>query len=83
MYAIQNDQEPGNWGYIIEYNHQLLIKQFTIPALEGAKLFKSKKDAEKVGSLVTLKLNNSSRPSISKKELDSLGIVTQHNEHKN
>ncbi len=75
MYAIENDKKPGNWGYIIEYNHHLVIKQFIIPAIEGEKPFSSKVDAEKVGELVTSKLNHSLHPSVSKKELDSLGII--------
>lgn len=75
MYVIESDEKAGTWGYIIECNSHLIIRQFTIPALEGEKNFTSKSQAEKVGTLVTTKLNHFLRPSVSKQELDSMGII--------
>lgn len=82
MYVIENDKKPGSWGYIIEFNHHLMIRQFTIPALEGEQQFNSKAEAEKVGKLVTSKLNQSLRPSVTKKELLALGIIKASTDEK-
>lgn len=82
MYVIENENKPGSWGYIIEFNHHLLIRQFTIPALEGEQPFNSKNDAEKVGILVTSKLNQSLHPSVTKRELAALGIIKSSTDEK-
>jgi Domain of unknown function (DUF4907) len=75
VFVVQKDDNAANWGYEIEHNHKLMIKQFSIPALEGEQPFASKEQAAQTGGLVAKKLNLSMRPTISKAELDSLGII--------
>jgi len=78
--AVQQDgNDTGQWGYVIFKNERLLIQQFTIPALEGNKHFNRKEHAALVGSLVAKKLNEAKHPAITKRELDSLGIIPLKN----
>lgn len=66
------------YGYMIFYNNQKLIDQKIIPAIEGNKVFKSKKDAYLCAKLVAEKLfDGNMLPSVSQKELDSLQINTK------
>lgn len=75
VFVVEKNNDKNSWGYIVEYRHKLIIKQFSIPALEGEQPFKNKEQATLVGDLVTKKLNMSMRPAITKTELDSLGIT--------
>ena len=64
------------WGYTIYKNDKKFIIQEHIPAIGTIKTFQSKEEAEKIGSLVKIKLeHNVIPPSISIKELDSLKIT--------
>lgn len=63
------------WGYKIFDNDKPFIVQERIPATAGTKRFKTKDDAQKCAELVVTKINNFDFPSISKNELDSLGVV--------
>ena len=72
---VQKNLKDTTWGYIIMQHDRELIRQFSIPAVEGNQPFRSKEQAALTGNLVAGKLNNSLRPAISKKELDSLGII--------
>lgn len=77
--AVQQDgRDTGAWGYVIFHNDKLMIQQFTIPALEGNKHFTGREQATLVGNLVAEKLNHAKHPGITKKELDSLGIIPLH-----
>jgi hypothetical protein len=77
--AVQQDgKDTGVWGYVVFHNDKLMIQQFTIPALEGNKHFAGKEQAALVGNLVAEKLNHAKHPGITKKELDSLGIIPLH-----
>jgi len=63
------------WGYDIILNGKPYIHQFHIPALAGDKRFERESDAQKVQKLVVWKINKKiSPPTVSVKELDSLGI---------
>ncbi len=63
------------WGYKIFRDDKLYVLQPNIPAVEGNKGFKTKEDAEKAAQLVIYKVNKGiAPPSVSVKELDSLGI---------
>ena len=82
-YAVQKDVPEKMWGYIIERNHHLIIQQFYVPALAGEQRFKNMEEAERVGNYVANKLNRSLHPSVTKTELDSLGIIKlKHAEQK-
>lgn len=68
----------NGYGYIIFYNNQKLIDQKVIPAIEGNKVFSSKKDAYLCAKLVAERLfDGNMLPSISQKDLDSLQIKSK------
>jgi hypothetical protein len=78
--AVQQDgKDTGTWGYVIFKLDKIMIQQFTIPALQGNKHFDTRQQAELVGNLVAEKLNHAKHPGVTKKELDSLGIIQSHN----
>lgn len=79
VFTVQKSYSDTSWGYIIEHDNRVLIKQFSIPVLQGNLPFRNKQQAAMMGELVAGKLNNAQRPSITKKELDSLGIIQTAN----
>ena len=65
----------NTFGYEITEQGKIIVRQKTIPSLPGNKGFKTKNDAEKCAGLVILKLSrNIMPPTITPKEIDSLGI---------
>jgi hypothetical protein len=63
------------WGYKIFIDGQLSINQDIIPDVDGYHYFKTAKEAESVALLVINRLeHNIFPPSVSKHELDSLGV---------
>ncbi len=75
LLVTQKSETDTSWGYIILSGDRQLIKQFTVPVLDGNRLFKNRQQAALVGGLVAAKLNSAQSPGITKKELDSLGIT--------
>jgi Domain of unknown function (DUF4907) len=76
----------NTFGYEISDQGKILVRQKTIPSLPGNNGFKTKNDAEKCAKLVILKLSrNIMPPTITPKEIDSLGIqsnpVLLHKNH--
>jgi hypothetical protein len=67
-------EKNGKWGYEIYVESNSLILQESIPGVQGKQKFTTKTDAKKCGELVIKKLRKHEIPSISPKELDSLGI---------
>lgn len=64
------------WGYDIYVNGKKTIHQPIIPAVPGNNSFKTKNDAQKVGSFAVDKMfKEGSLPTILIKELDSLGVL--------
>jgi hypothetical protein len=74
--VIVYQTESKQWAYKIKLQNRIIIKQEYIPALEGNKPFKNKKDALNIGKLVLRKLlkNQKEFPDITLKEIDSLKI---------
>ena len=69
-------KQLNGWGYEIYRNGKVFISQESIPSLEGNKPFKTEKDALIVGNYVALKMKTKKGlPTISPKEIDSLGIA--------
>ena len=63
------------WGYQILVNKKIYLNQRIIPVVQGNKEFVSEEQALKVANLVLNKLKKGSGfPSVTIKELDSLGI---------
>lgn len=69
-------QSGNGWGYEIYVGKKIFITQRTIPSVSGNKQFVNEEQAKRVAELVILKLKQKhSLPSVSTKELDSLGVV--------
>lgn len=65
----------NTFGYDIHRNGKRYIHQPNIPAVPGTKGFLVEQDAKKVAGLTIFKINNNILPpTITVKELDSLGI---------
>ena len=63
------------WGYQILVNKKIYINQRIIPVVQGNKEFTTQEQALKVANLVISKMKKkASLPSVTIKELDSLGI---------
>ncbi|MDF2456563.1 MAG: hypothetical protein K0R51_2556 [Cytophagaceae bacterium] len=64
------------WGYDLYIDGKKTIHQPHIPGVSGMKGFDTKEKAEKTANFVLFKLkNNIMPPSVSKEELDSLGVL--------
>lgn len=64
------------FGYNIVLDDHVFIHQPSIPSIQGNKGFATKEQAERVAQLVIYKLtHNMMPPSVTSKELDSLGIL--------
>ncbi len=76
--AFKTDVFAGSsgWGYRITLNDTIrLIDQPMIPGREGNTGFRTREEAQKTADLVVAKLKKGILPpSVSRKELDSLGI---------
>ena len=71
--------EAGTYGYEILVNRKLLIRQKNVPGLPGNRGFVTKADAAATARLVIQKLQQGIMPpTVTTKELDSLGIRLQH-----
>ena len=69
------NQKPA-YGYNIIMDSHVFIHQPSIPSIAGNKGFTTKEQAQRVASLVVYKLtHNIMPPSVTPKELDSLGIL--------
>lgn len=62
------------WGYVINYNNRMIIKQTVIPVISENKSFQTEKDALAVGQLVVKKLETNISPTITKNDLILLKI---------
>lgn len=76
VFLIDSLHPQTGFGYNILIDGAVFIHQSTIPSIQGNKAFNTKEQAEAVAHLMIYKLeNNMMPPSVSKKELDSLGII--------
>ena len=70
----------NSFGYEIFIDDKRFIHQTVVPAIQGNHAFKSKKDAQKVAELVTLKIiHGEMPPTVSIKEIEELNLSTQIN----
>lgn len=71
-----DDTRVGGFGYDIYIFDALYVHQPNVPAINGNRGFKTKAQAQKAGEFVAYKIrNNIMPPSVSIKELDSLGVL--------
>lgn len=78
---LPNSNPLYGWGYEIYSREKVIIKQETIPAVNGIVSFKTKEEAAQTAALVIEKLKRGRSPFISKRELDSLGVHTRFTNH--
>lgn len=75
-FEIKTIKNDIGWGYDIYMNGSMYVHQPHIPAISGNKGFRSEADAKRTAELVIHKIkNNIIPPSLSVKELDSLGVI--------
>lgn len=73
--TVKTFQKENHWGYTIYIDTTLFIYQEFLPGLPGQQYFTTEKQANDCGVLVRDKMLKRKIPSISTKELDSLGIT--------
>lgn len=64
------------WGYSINVDGKRVIYQPFIPAAEGNKPFKSRRDALRTGRIIERKILRGVEPSVTIEELHKAGIST-------
>jgi hypothetical protein len=82
IFEVKNEtNENTGWGYDIIVDNVKTIHQPSIPAISGIHAFKTKEDALKTGTFAADKMRkNGSLPTLSIKELDSLGVLPQNSQ---
>ncbi|WP_405295270.1 DUF4907 domain-containing protein [Algibacter sp. Ld11] len=78
-YKTEVFKVKNGFGYQINYNSKLLIKQDYIPAIESNQTFCTIEDANRVAHLVSTKLFNKENPKITLENLNQLNIALNCN----
>ena len=74
--TVKPVSEYKGYGYNILINEELTVHQPHKPGVPGMMGFKSVADAKKAGDFIAYKIrNNSMPPTVSMRELDSLGVL--------
>ncbi|MBS1637368.1 MAG: DUF4907 domain-containing protein [Bacteroidetes bacterium] len=76
VFMVDSHNISAGYGYNILLDSTVFIHQPTIPAIQGNRGFSSESQAGLAASLVIYKLlHNITPPSVSVRELDSLGVL--------
>lgn len=73
-YSLGIIEIEGGYGYQVSHNNHIAIFQPFIPAISGKKPFMEKEDAKKVGQLVIDRMKAGENYTITRQDLESLGI---------
>lgn len=74
--TFTNEADLKGYGYDIYLNQKLYVHQPHVPAVAGSKGFSTPENAKRTGEFVAYKIrNNIMPPSVSPRELDSLGVL--------
>ena len=71
---LQSFKAADGWGFDVKVGKTFALHQDRIPAIPGNKKFVSEEDALKTGRLVVEKIKKNHSPSVTVRELDSIGI---------
>lgn len=74
MEVVELDSNRG-YGYVIKQGDRTVIFQPFVPALSNRKPFHSSEEAAKIGSLVLERLKSGQDFSVTKADLERLGVV--------
>ena len=69
-YTIKVMQHNHHWIYTVEHQGKTIIKQETIPGVQGIQYFPDHSTATKTASLVKHKLTRGQSPTISQEEME-------------
>ena len=69
QYTLKVINKDAHWIYEISQNNSVLIRQEYIPVVNGKQKFRTKKDAEAIGSIVLNRLINNKPPRVTKEDL--------------
>ena len=73
-YDVKSFPVNNGWGYTIEINNKIIIKQTVIPTVSEKRSFTSEADALKVGNWVLKRIKQNLSPTVAKKDLILLEI---------
>lgn len=74
--VLDSTGKSVGWGYDLYIDGKRTIHQPIIPAIMGNRSFATQQDAQRTGDLAAAKMSrNGDLPTISEKELDSLGVL--------
>jgi hypothetical protein len=74
--TFNNEPQLGGFGYDVYLDQKLYVHQPHIPAIAGNRGFSTQENAKRTGEFVAYKIrHNIMPPSLSPKELDSLGVL--------
>ena len=68
-FEVKSFKVNEGWGYTIEINDKMIIKQSVIPTVSAQRSFKSEADALKVGNWVLKRIKQNLSPTVAKKDL--------------
>lgn len=74
QYNVKSLKLNDGWGYTIDLNNKIIIKQSVIPTVSNNKSFKSEVEALKVGNLVLQRIKQNLSPTVAEKDLILLEI---------
>ncbi|WP_298265132.1 DUF4907 domain-containing protein [uncultured Lutibacter sp.] len=74
-YHLETFKLTNGWGYKISTKNKIIIKQDIIPGITDNKPFKTEKEAKIIGELIIDKLEHNKIPSVTKKDLETKGII--------
>lgn len=73
-YEVKSFPVNNGWGYTIEINNKIIIKQTVIPTVSAKRNFNNEADALKVGNWVLKRIKQNLSPTVTKKDLILLEI---------
>jgi len=74
VYKVETFKVSDGWGYRIKLRNKDYLYQPFIPGIPGKKAFPDKKTAARAGNLVVQKLRNQQLPTLTKEDINKIGL---------